>query len=46
VAAIDPCLSCTSRLTVLDNPTGTGGMITFDELRRRNHARWQEVERT
>lgn len=46
VAAIDPCLSCTSRLTVLDNPTGTGGMITFDELRRRNHARWQEEERT
>ncbi len=45
VAAIDPCLSCTSRLTVLDNPTGTGGMITFDELRRRNRARWQE-ERT
>ena len=44
VAAIDPCLSCTSRITVLDNNKNTGGMITFDELRNRNRARWQERE--
>jgi len=46
VAAIDPCLSCTSRITVLDTNGSTGGMITFDELRRRSRVRWQEQQRT
>jgi len=46
VAAIDPCLSCTSRITVLDNNDNTSGMITFDELRKRSRARWQEQERS
>ena len=44
VAAIDPCLSCTSRITVLDNNENTGGILTFDELRKRSRARWQERE--
>jgi len=44
VAAIDPCLSCTSRITVLDNNENTGGILTFDELRKRSRARWQEWE--
>ncbi len=39
VAAIDPCLSCTSRLTVLRG-AGTGEtVVTFDELRRRSRNR-------
>jgi NADH-quinone oxidoreductase subunit D len=46
VAAIDPCLSCTSRITVLDNNENTGGILTFDELRKRSRARWQERERS
>jgi NADH-quinone oxidoreductase subunit D len=46
VAAIDPCLSCTSRLTLLDRDGEPGGTVTFDELRRRSRARWQEEERT
>ena len=32
VAAIDPCLSCTSRITLLDNQTKKEGAIGFDEL--------------
>jgi membrane-bound hydrogenase subunit alpha len=46
VAAIDPCLSCTSRLTVIDRDGEPGGTVTFDELRRRRRARWLEEERT
>lgn len=38
VAAIDPCLSCTSRITLLEAGGGTPGIITFDELRKRRHA--------
>ena len=39
VAAIDPCLSCTSRITVLDERTGKGGELSFDELVRRYRSR-------
>jgi NADH-quinone oxidoreductase subunit D len=36
VAAIDPCLSCTSRITLLDNQSKKTGVMSFDELIRRN----------
>jgi NADH-quinone oxidoreductase subunit D len=39
VAAIDPCLSCTSRITLLDNHTKKAGIISFDELVRRYRSR-------
>ena len=39
VAAIDPCLSCTSRITLLDNQTKKAGVVSFDELMRRNRSR-------
>ena len=39
VAAIDPCLSCTSRITLLDNQTKKAGIISFDELVRRYRSR-------
>ena len=45
VAAIDPCLSCTSRITLLDNQTKKTGVITLDELARRNRSRYQGQER-
>jgi len=38
VAAIDPCLSCTSRITVVNDHDRTEGVITLDELRRRSRA--------
>ena len=41
VAAIDPCLSCTSRITLLDNQTKKTGVMSFDELIRRNRSRDQ-----
>jgi Ni,Fe-hydrogenase III large subunit len=44
VAAIDPCLSCTSRITLLDNQTRKKDVLTFDELMRRNRSRNPEVE--
>ncbi len=33
VAAIDPCLSCTSRITIADGAGRTKGEMTWDELR-------------
>ena len=39
VAAIDPCLSCTSRITLVDNRTKKAGIISFDELIRRYRSR-------
>jgi membrane-bound hydrogenase subunit alpha len=39
VAAIDPCLSCTSRITLLDTRTKKEGVLTFDELIRRYRCR-------
>lgn len=33
VAAIDPCLSCTSRVTVVDEGTDRVGVLTWDDLR-------------
>ena len=46
VAAIDPCLSCTSRITVIEDGSRKKNVITFDELRRRNRARWHAEERS
>jgi membrane-bound hydrogenase subunit alpha len=40
VAAIDPCLSCTSRMTVIDTGTMAQGSITWDELVRKCRARY------
>ena len=45
VAAIDPCLSCTSRITVVNDYDRTEGVITLDELRIRNRARNRRQER-
>ncbi|MDD1680212.1 MAG: nickel-dependent hydrogenase large subunit [Methanoregula sp.] len=42
VAAIDPCLSCTSRITLLDNRTKKAGVMSFDELIRRYRSRHPE----
>lgn len=42
VAAIDPCLSCTSRITLVDNRTQKAGVISFDELIRRYRSRNME----
>jgi NADH-quinone oxidoreductase subunit D len=38
VAAIDPCLSCTSRITVVNNRDRTTGIVTLDDLRKKNRA--------
>jgi NADH-quinone oxidoreductase subunit D len=38
VAAIDPCLSCTSRITVVNNRDRTTGIVTLDDLRIKNRA--------
>lgn len=40
VAAIDPCLSCTSRMTVINTINGKKGSITWDELTRMCRARY------
>ncbi len=45
VAAIDPCLSCTSRITVINSDTGREGLINFDMLRKRFRTRYQNPER-
>jgi NADH-quinone oxidoreductase subunit D len=39
VAAIDPCLSCTSRITLLDTRTKKEGIMSFDDLIRRYRSR-------
>jgi NADH-quinone oxidoreductase subunit D len=39
VAAIDPCLSCTSRITLVDNQTQQARVMGFDELIRRFRSR-------
>ena len=41
VAAIDPCLSCTSRITLINAPGGKPGIVTFDELRKQGNTRYQ-----
>jgi NADH-quinone oxidoreductase subunit D len=46
VAAIDPCLSCTSRITLLDDRKKKTGVITFDELVRRNRSLHDEKGQT
>jgi len=45
VAAIDPCLSCTSRITVVNPKDRTTGIVTFDELRKQSHLRASMQER-
>ncbi|MFA4825233.1 MAG: nickel-dependent hydrogenase large subunit [Methanoregula sp.] len=45
VAAIDPCLSCTSRITVVNSKKRTTGIVTFDELRKQSHLRASMQER-
>lgn len=40
VAAIDPCLSCTSRMTVIDTGTMAQGSISWEELVRKCRARY------
>jgi NADH-quinone oxidoreductase subunit D len=37
VAAIDPCLSCTSRITILNKKGTTTGVMTWEELKRHGH---------
>jgi membrane-bound hydrogenase subunit alpha len=44
VAAIDPCLSCTSRIVIVNNNNRRAGVITLDELRRRCRAHYQRPE--
>ena len=44
VAAIDPCLSCTSRITLLDNRNQKTGVMSLDDLIRRNCLRDQGQE--
>ncbi|MGD0079265.1 MAG: nickel-dependent hydrogenase large subunit [Methanoregula sp.] len=44
VAAIDPCLSCTSRITVVDKGDGNVDIVTLDELRRRSRLRDRRQE--
>jgi membrane-bound hydrogenase subunit alpha len=44
VAAIDPCLSCTSRIIVVNTRDRPVGMISLDDLRRRNQERWKEMQ--
>ena len=36
VAAIDPCLSCTSRMTVVNSRNREEHVVLFDELRKKN----------
>jgi NADH-quinone oxidoreductase subunit D len=38
VAAIDPCLSCTSRLTVVDTGKRKTRIVSFDELRKKDRS--------
>jgi membrane-bound hydrogenase subunit alpha len=40
VAAIDPCLSCTSRITLVSTNGRPAGSVTWDELRRKCRARY------
>ena len=43
VAAVDPCLSCTSRITVVNTRNKPIGTISLDDLRQRNQERWKEM---
>ncbi|MEM4462031.1 MAG: nickel-dependent hydrogenase large subunit [Candidatus Bathyarchaeia archaeon] len=40
VASIDPCLSCTNRLIVIDQERGESNVIDVDSLRHRVRRRW------
>ena len=44
VAAIDPCLSCTSRITVVDCDSDKETTITWDELRARGRQFYRQEE--
>jgi NADH-quinone oxidoreductase subunit D len=45
VAAIDPCLSCTSRLTILNTRGQRTGCVSWEELRRKARLQQRERER-
>ncbi|MCX8170844.1 MAG: nickel-dependent hydrogenase large subunit [Candidatus Bathyarchaeota archaeon] len=40
VASIDPCLSCTNRLTIIDQESGESKSIDVDRLRRMVRRKW------
>jgi NADH-quinone oxidoreductase subunit D len=44
VAAIDPCLSCTSRIAVVNTRNRPIGMISLDDLRQQNQERWKKMQ--
>jgi len=44
VAAIDPCLSCTSRITVVDEGLARTSVLTWDELRAHGIRFYREKE--
>ena len=45
VAAIDPCLSCTSRITILNEDGRKTGMMSWDELSRHGREFYRDMER-
>ncbi|MEM3466685.1 MAG: hypothetical protein QW566_09470, partial [Candidatus Jordarchaeales archaeon] len=40
VASIDPCLSCTNRVTLLDQENGESKVVDMDTLRRMVRRKW------
>jgi membrane-bound hydrogenase subunit alpha len=46
VAAIDPCLSCTSRITVVNEKGRTTGEMSFEQLRKHAEEFYRERGRT
>jgi NADH-quinone oxidoreductase subunit D len=45
VAAIDPCMSCTSRITVMNRKDTKTGVMTWDELRKHGRNLYQKERR-
>ncbi len=44
IAAIDPCMSCTDRYTVVDLDKGTQGVVTKQELQKRAFDKYGRVD--
>ena len=44
-ASIDPCMSCTNRMTVTDEATGKKSVITYEELHKLSVAKTRELQR-
>ncbi len=44
-ASIDPCMSCTNRMTITDRASGEKSVMTYDELHRLSVARTKELQR-